>query len=65
MTEKIEKSAVDYGPGHPRGDRCAVCRHFEPPHACEIVAGEIGAGMWCKRFERQTRRQRLYRRAET
>ena len=47
----LPKSAVDYGPGHPTGDHCAVCAHFRPPDACEVVAGDISPEAWCDRFE--------------
>jgi hypothetical protein len=30
--------------------RCKNCRHFESPHACELVMGEIDPEYWCKRF---------------
>lgn len=59
---KVSKESVNYGPGHARGDHCGVCAHFEAPHACEIVAGEIDASMWCERFKRKRRGAILYRR---
>jgi hypothetical protein len=51
---KLAHKAVDYGPGHPRGDHCAVCTHFEPtgPH-CTIVADPIKPLDWCNRFARR------------
>ena len=47
---KLAKSDVEFespakGPHH-----CGECRHFDPPDACEIVAGAIGADDWCNRF---------------
>ena len=53
MAEKQPKSAVDYGPGKPRGDHCAICRHFEPPHGCERVLGRISPQGWCRLFRRK------------
>lgn len=47
---KLAKSSVEYGPGKPRA-RCSLCEHFEPPSACEIVAGTIRSGDWCDRFK--------------
>lgn len=47
---KASKASVGFeapakGPHH-----CSQCRHFEPPHACEIVEGDIDADDWCRRF---------------
>ena len=52
---KLAKSAVRFehpakGPHH-----CSQCRHFEPPHVCEIVAGAIDGVDWCERFAVKTR----------
>jgi hypothetical protein len=33
------------------GRRCAGCRHFLEPNACEIVAGEISPNGWCRFYE--------------
>ena len=55
---KLAKSAVGFehpakGPSH-----CSQCVHFEPPDACEIVAGPISRRDWCKKFaSREGRRQ--------
>lgn len=49
---KKSKDEVDYGKGH-RGSKCGLCRHFETPNRCELVAGLIGRGMWCKLFEKK------------
>lgn len=62
---KKAKAAAQYGPGHPDA-HCGICRHFEKPDACEIVAGVIKPSMWCKFFaRRRTRAQRLYDKAGT
>jgi hypothetical protein len=38
---KVSKAEADYV-DHARGQaRCANCLHFEPPHGCTVVAGEI------------------------
>lgn len=47
---KLSKDAVDYGPGT-RREHCAICRHFQPPHACERVEGTIDPTAWCEEFE--------------
>jgi hypothetical protein len=57
---KEAKQSANYGPGHP-GAHCGICRHFEPPHACEIVAGRIVKSAWCKHFlAKSTRQQKRY-----
>ena len=61
MSDKVSKASVDYGPGHPKGDHCAVCRHFEKPHGCEVVEGPVSPMGWCKRFTQMRRSQKLYR----
>jgi hypothetical protein len=52
---KASKASVDYGPGHKDGDHCGICKHFEPPHTCEVVAGEVRALGWCKRFVKRSK----------
>ncbi|MGN6516142.1 MAG: twin-arginine translocation signal domain-containing protein [Rhizomicrobium sp.] len=33
----------------PKGPaKCSGCTHFEPPHACGIVAGNISPNGWCQ-----------------
>ena len=49
---KKAKSAVRYGNGS-MTERCGICRHFEPPHACEEVAGHIDSTAWCELFKRK------------
>lgn len=49
--QKLTKEEVDYSRGMGTR-RCFLCRHFEPPHACELVEGRIQPDMWCKKFER-------------
>jgi hypothetical protein len=47
---RMNKTASKYQ-NHPKGDqRCAGCRHFQPPHSCEVVPGNISPGGWCKWF---------------
>lgn len=51
---KLSKHEVGYE--HPAAkpqNHCGVCRHFEPPDQCEIVAGRIRPEDWCRRFERE------------
>ena len=51
---KLSHADVDYGPGNPRGDHCAICAHYLPDQrACEIVAPPIEPMGWCIKFEEQ------------
>ena len=55
---KVAKSTVDYSPGHQSshcGDdgklgRTGMCSHYQHPHGCEVVAGDINPDYWCRRF---------------
>lgn len=59
---KLSHKAVEYGPGHPKGDHCAVCKHFiaNGPH-CSIVADPIKPMGWCSRFKTDRAQQMLKR----
>lgn len=47
---RMSKAASKYQ-NHPNGDqRCAGCRHFQPPGSCEVVPGRISPRGWCKWF---------------
>jgi len=47
---RMNKVASHYQ-NHPNGTQhCAICRHFQPPHACEIVTGRISPHGWCRYF---------------
>lgn len=48
--EKATKTMAKYQ-DHPNGSsQCAVCRYFRPPHACQLVAGDISPNGWCSYF---------------
>jgi len=47
---RMNKVASKYQ-NHPNGDkRCALCMHFQPPHSCQVVPGNISPNGWCKWF---------------
>jgi hypothetical protein len=47
---RMNKAASKYQ-NHPHGgERCAGCRHFQPPGSCEVVPGRISPRGWCKWF---------------
>ena len=48
--EKATKTAAKYQ-DHPNGgNHCAICRYFRPPHACQLVSGNISPNGWCSFF---------------
>jgi hypothetical protein len=51
---KATKTAAKYQ-DHPNGgNSCAICNYFRPPHACELVAGNISSNGWCSFFLKKT-----------
>lgn len=50
--EKQSKPDVNYGAGS-HSEMCAICRHFQPPAACDRVEGMIAPGAWCKLFSKE------------
>jgi hypothetical protein len=48
--DKIAPEMVMYQDQPKDGQECDQCLHFEPPHACKIVAGEISPKGWCGVF---------------
>lgn len=55
--DKIAKATARYSKGMDKA-HCGICKHFEPPDACEIVAGEIAPSMWCEYFEKKRKKVR-------
>lgn len=49
---KFPKRAVGYSKGMPKA-HCAICEHFQPPNACEVVRGDIKPDMWCRKFKKK------------
>ena len=48
--EKASKTTAKYQ-DHPNGgNHCAICRYFRPPHACQLVSGDISPNGWCSYF---------------
>jgi hypothetical protein len=45
---KVAKNLVGYRDS-PDGDHeCGNCQYFQPPNACQVVAGTISPEGWCK-----------------
>lgn len=53
MMDKSSKGSVHYtNQAANHNERCGLCKHFEDPHACAIVLGNIRRTGWCVEFER-------------
>ena len=50
LPAKLPPREAGYQPTSKYGQSCAMCQLFRPPHACQIVAGEISPDGWCKFF---------------
>jgi len=36
---------------HPNGNQhCGICRQFQPPSSCKVVAGKISPNGWCSLY---------------
>lgn len=55
--QKLSHKSVDYSQGHANGDRCGICRHYQPgrPPHCELVQDpmNLGAIGWCNKFKKK------------
>jgi anaerobic selenocysteine-containing dehydrogenase len=47
---RLSQQAAHYQPMPKYGQSCAMCQLFRPPHACQVVAGDIAPQGWCKFF---------------
>ena len=49
---KAEKFDVGYTPrATNHKERCELCKHYRPSHACDRVKGKIDPRGWCKKFD--------------
>lgn len=49
---KASKASVGYEHPAAKSDHCGICRYYEAPNACEIVAGQVRREDWCRRFQK-------------
>lgn len=47
---KATKSQASYQDSPKHGQHCALCRYFQKPNSCQLVAGTINPNGWCKFF---------------
>ncbi len=57
MTDKVSKQQAHYSEGM-KSAHCGICKHFEKPNGCEIVAGDIKSDMWCEFFKAKRKKRR-------
>lgn len=50
--DKVSKESVDYSHGMP-ARHCGICVHFQSPHSCERVEGDIDPDYWCELFKKK------------
>ncbi len=58
---KLSKAEVQYEHPAAKSDHCGICRHYEPPTACEVVSGLIRPEDWCDHFSGSRARKRYGR----
>lgn len=51
---KASKKTAKYQDHPNKGEQCAICRYFHPPHTCQLVAGNISPNGWCTFFAKKT-----------
>jgi hypothetical protein len=53
---KFTKAQVGFEHPAQGMDHCRDCVHFRRPHGCQIVAGTVQAGDWCRKFQAKGKR---------
>lgn len=54
MGQQVEPNQAGYRSADDPNVSCAACLHFQPPNACELVAGDINPSGVCDLFEAAT-----------
>ena len=49
---RVSQDYADYGRGV-KAHHCGICRHFEKPDGCAIVAGKISPDGGCRFFQKK------------
>jgi len=47
---KATQSQANYQDSPKGGQHCELCRYFQKPNSCQLVAGTISPNGWCKFF---------------
>ncbi len=51
--EKLSQADARYQGMAKGSQHCVGCLHFQPPHGCRFVQGEISPDGWCQLFTRK------------
>ncbi len=51
---KASQKLVAYQSTPKEGHSCATCQYFQPPDACKVVEGPIGAAGWCNLWAKKS-----------
>jgi High potential iron-sulfur protein len=50
---KVKQAVAKYQDKPKNGQKCADCRFFRPPKACQLVEGDISPDGWCAFFAKK------------
>lgn len=51
--QKLSQADARYQGTAKGSQHCVSCLHFQPPHGCRFVQGEISPDGWCQLFTRK------------
>jgi hypothetical protein len=51
---KVAKKLVGYQETPNGSQECSNCQYFQPPNACQVVAGTISPTGWCKMWAKKS-----------
>lgn len=51
---KVAKTLVAYQDSPKGSQECDNCQYFQPPGACQVVAGTISPKGWCKMWAKKS-----------
>lgn len=51
---KVAKTLVGYQETPKGSQQCDNCQYFQPPNACQVVAGTISPKGWCKMWAKKS-----------
>ena len=51
--QKLSQADARYQGPAKGSQHCVSCLHFQPPHGCRFVQGEISPDGWCQLFTRK------------
>jgi hypothetical protein len=51
---KVAQNLVGYQDSPKGSQECSNCQYFQPPNACQVVAGKISPTGWCKMWAKKS-----------